>query len=114
MQRLFTNGIYRRRKLLGKKFKAEPTIENFAKLLKIINNAFYEEMKIKPYLIQNLMVCSFYLHYIKKNQRKSYRGRLGQILTGEGKSLMIAEMALVSALMGEFVDIIYYYIGIFG
>ena len=35
-----------------------------------------------------------------------YKGRLGQILTGEGKSLIIAEIALISALMGEFVDII--------
>ena len=93
-------------RILGNKFKEEPTIENFAKLIKIINCGIYDVLKITPYLIQNLIVFSFYLHYINKNQRKSYRRRLGQILTGEGKSLIITEMALVSALMGEFADII--------
>ena len=93
-------------KLLGNNFKEVPSIENFAKLVKIVNCGIYEVLKIKPYLIQNLIVLSFYLHYININQRSSYRGRLGQILTGEGKSLIIAEMALISALMGEFVDII--------
>ena len=92
--------------LLGKKFKSEPTIENFAKLIKIVNCGIYDVFKIRPYLIQNLVVFSFYLHYINKNMRQNYRGRLGQILTGEGKSLIISEIALISALMGEFVDII--------
>ena len=53
-----------------------------------------------------MSVVSFYLHYINKQKRTYYKGRLGQILTGEGKSLIIAELALISALMGEFVDII--------
>ena len=92
--------------LLGKKFKSEPTVENFAKLIKIVNCGIYDVFKIRPYLIQNLVVFSFYLHYINKNMRQNYRGRLGQILTGEGKSLIISEIALISALMGEFVDII--------
>ncbi len=92
--------------LLGKKFRNEPTIENFSKLIKIVNCGIFEVLKIKPYLIQNLIVFSFYLHYINKEKRKFFKGRLGQILTGEGKSLIIAEIALISALMGEFVDII--------
>ena len=53
-----------------------------------------------------MIVFSFYLHYINKSKRSFFKGRLGQILTGEGKSLIIAEIALISALMGEFVDII--------
>ena len=93
-------------KILGKAFKENPIIENFAKLIKIVNCGIFEVLKLKPYLIQNLIVFSFYLHYINNNKRKMYKGRLGQILTGEGKSLIIAEIALISALMGEFVDII--------
>ena len=93
-------------KNLGRKFKENPTIENFAKIIKIVNCGIIEILKMKPYLIQNLIVFSFYLHYINKQKRNFYKGRLGQILTGEGKSLIIAEIALISALMGEFVDII--------
>ena len=93
-------------KILGKAFKENPTIENFSKLIKIVNCGIFEVLKIRPYLIQNLIVFSFYLHYINKNNRENYKGRLGQILTGEGKSLIIAQIALISALMGEFVDII--------
>ena len=92
--------------LLGKEFKNNPTIENFSKLIKIVNCGIFEVLKIKPYLIQNLIVFSFYLHYINKIKRTFFKGRLGQILTGEGKSLIIAELALISALMGDFVDII--------
>ena len=91
---------------LGIEFENNPTIESFSKLIKIVNCGIYEVMKIKPYLIQNLIVFSFYLHYINKNSREKFKGRLGQILTGEGKSLIIAEIALISALMGKFVDII--------
>ena len=91
---------------LGIAFKNNPTIENFSKLIKIVNCGIYEFLKMKPYLIQNLIVFSFYLHYINKDKRNKFKGRLGQILTGEGKSLIISEIALISALMGEFVDII--------
>ena len=91
---------------LGIAFKNNPTIENFSKLIKIVNCGIYEILKVNPYLIQNLIVFSFYLHYINKDKRSKFRGRLGQILTGEGKSLIISEIALTSALMGEFVDII--------
>lgn len=46
------------------------------------------------------------MHFINKSERNKFKGRLGQILTGEGKSLIIAQIALISALMGNFVDII--------
>ena len=51
-------------------------------------------MKMKPYLIQILSVASFFLHFINKNSRYNLKGRLAQISTGEGKSLIIAMMAL--------------------
>ena len=90
----------------GRNFKQNPTIQNLAKLIKIVNCGIFESLKIHPYLIQNLIVFSFYLHYINKQKRENFKGRLGQILTGEGKSLIISEIALISALMGDFVDII--------
>ena len=51
------------------------------------------------------MFFAFYLHYINKTKRIYYKGRLGQILRVEGKSLMKIEIVLISALMDEFVDI---------
>ena len=58
-------------------------------------------MNFTPYFIQ-LTVGSFLSHYIKNNNR----GRIAQIKTGEGKSIIIAILALSNALMGYFVDII--------
>ena len=47
------------------------------------------------------------LHYIElKNNATKYKGKLAQIKTGEGKSLIIAMLSLANALMGNFVDVI--------
>ena len=93
-------------KKLGFIFKNNPNIDNFVSLINLVNCSIIENLKIKPYLIQNLIVFSFFLHFINKSERNKFKGRLGQILTGEGKSLIIAQIALISALMGNFVDII--------
>ena len=45
---------------LGRNFKQNPTIQNLAKLIKIVNCGIFESLKIHPYLIQNLIVFSFY------------------------------------------------------
>jgi len=45
------------------------------------------------------------LHYIEKN-KNNYKGKLAQIKTGEGKSLIIAMLSLANALIGNFVDVI--------
>ena len=62
-------------------------------------------MNVSPYLIQCLSVSSFLLFYINKKNNK-FKGKLAQIKTGEGKSLIIAMLALANALMGNFVDVI--------
>ena len=94
----------------GMKFKNNPNIENLANLISIIALAVPSSLNITPYLIQCLSVCSFLLHYIdiKKNEniKKRYKGKLAQIKTGEGKSLIIAMLSLANALMGNFVDVI--------
>ena len=48
------------------------------------------------------------MHHIekRKNNNFNFKGRLAQIKTGEGKSLIIAMLSLANALMGNFVDII--------
>lgn len=80
----------------GRNFKQNQTIQNFEK---------FEALKIHPYLIQNLIVFSFIcIKSIKK--REFFKGRFDQILTDEGKSLIISEIALISALKRDFVNII--------
>ena len=62
-------------------------------------------LNISPYLIQCLSVSSFLLYYTEKNE-ENIKGKLAQIKTGEGKSLIIAMLSLANALMGNFVDVI--------
>ena len=91
-------------KKIGKMFRENPTIKNLSKLLDIIRFGTKEILKMEPYLIQLLSVASFFLYFI--NKTKNLKGRLGQIATGEGKSLIVAILGLGLALQGRFVDII--------
>ena len=92
-------------KILGSEFRNKPTIENSAKLIAIIMKAVEETMNVSPYLIQCISIESFLFHYKDYNERKEKKGRLAQIKTGEGKSLIIAMLSLANALMGFFVDV---------
>ena len=92
----------------GKEFKLNPNYENLSKLISIISVGVASFLNIRPYLIQCLTVSSFLLYYIdiQSNNNYEFKGKLAQIKTGEGKSLIIAMLALANALMGNFVDII--------
>ena len=91
-------------KKLGKIFRNYPTIKNLSKLLDIIRFGSKKIMKMEPYLIQLLSVAAFFLFFV--NKPKDLKGRLGQIATGEGKSLIVAIIGLSLSLQGRFVDII--------
>lgn len=93
-------------KILGLEFRNKPTIENSAKLIAIIMKAVEETMNVSPYLIQCISIETFLFHYKNFNERKEKKGRLAQIKTGEGKSLIIAMLSLANALMWFFVDVI--------
>ena len=93
-------------KEFGLEFRNKPTIDNSAKLMAIIMKAVEETMKMSPYFIQCISIETFLFHFINSNQRKDKKGRLAQIKTGEGKSLIIAMLSLANALMGFFVDVI--------
>lgn len=89
---------------LGTLFKNNPNAKNLSKLIKIINSGFEQVFKYSPYIVQNLASATFLFHFFLNID--DYKGRIGQILTGEGKSIIIAILALALALMGNFVDII--------
>ena len=92
----------------GKEFKNNPNYDNLSKLISLVSLGVANSMNMTPYLIQCLSVSSFLLHYleIKKNKNYNFKGKLAQIKTGEGKSLIIAMLSLANALIGNFVDVI--------
>ena len=94
-------------KKFGKEFKNSPNYNNLSKLIALISLGATSILNISPYLIQCLSVSSFLLHYIEKNEKNiQFKGKLAQIKTGEGKSLIIAMLSLANALIGNFVDVI--------
>lgn len=90
----------------GKAFRDKPTIENAAKLVAIVRQAIHETYDINPFMVQCLTVFSMLLHRIDKNDRLDLKGRIAQVATGEGKSIIIAMLAGCIALTGSCVDII--------
>ena len=93
-------------KKIGKDFINNLDIKNLSKLVALISLGVLETMNMIPYLIQCLSVSSFLLHYIIKDKNENYKGKLAQIKTGEGKSLIIAMLSLSNALIGNLVDVI--------
>ena len=91
---------------LGQKFRLNPNLENLSNLMSIIISGAIEVMQIKPYLVQTLSVASFCLYFINDNLRNTLKGRIAQIATGEGKTLIIVMLALITSLQGYFTDII--------
>ena len=94
---------------IGKEFRQNPDEENLSKLLSLIGLGVMSVLNMRPYLIQYLIVSLFLLDYIDNddfNKDKFTKGKLLQIKTGEGKSLIIAMLSLANALMGYFIDII--------
>ena len=92
-------------KEFGNNFKNFPNLQNLSKLIAIIYIGVVSSMDMSPYLVQCISVAIFLFYHLDKNKRY-YKGRLAQIKTGEGKSLIIAMLSLANALMGNFVDVI--------
>lgn len=88
----------------GIKFKKMPTVENAANLVVIVRFAIQDTLKLKPFIIQCLAVGALLLHRVNNSPR--LKGRIAQIATGEGKSIIVAMLAASVALTGNFVNVI--------
>lgn len=85
---------------LGKQYKQSNDISLRSHLTALISEAVYRVFKIKPHDTQILSILALL------NTPEKLRGRIGQIRAGEGKSTIIAILAAITALKGDFVDIV--------
>ena len=90
----------------GKRFRDHPNIDNAVELVYLIRQAIQEVFGINPFIVQCLTVAAMLLHRINRDKRNNLKGRIAQVATGEGKSIIIAMLASCIALTGSFVDIV--------
>lgn len=83
-----------------KSWKLHNTYKLQCKVLAFIIEGIYRIYKIRPYDTQILALLGL-IHY-----PKSLKGRIAQIMTGEGKSTIIAMLAAFTALSGKVVDVV--------
>ena len=90
----------------GSEFRATRSIGALAGLLAALREGLLQVTSKQPYRIQCLCVGGFLLHQVNGSNRPALKGRLAQMATGEGKSLVVCMLALANALQGLFVDVI--------
>jgi hypothetical protein len=90
----------------GREFAKNPTIQNLIPLISIVRLGVKKVLDKTPYIMQCLSVCAVLLHHVNGNDKKGLKGRVAQVATGEGKTIIVSMIALCAALMGQFVDVI--------
>jgi hypothetical protein len=88
---------------LGTQFASNPAIGLLGRLLAIVRQTITLVLKKRPFTIQCLAAAGLLLVLLNKSSRK---GRVAQVATGEGKSIIIALVSSVLALMNRSVDVI--------
>ena len=90
-------------------FSDSPSESLLAKIMAAAREGCLKTMGKRPYLVQCSAVIAFFLPRLAQsaaNSAHNLKGRIGQIGTGEGKSIIVALTALLCALQGENVDVI--------
>lgn len=94
-------------------FRATADLASLAKLVATLREGLLQVTCKRPFRVQCMCVGGFLLHQVNglsrraaSQVRRALKGRLGQVATGEGKSLIVVMLALANALQGRFVDII--------
>ncbi len=85
---------------LGLQYKQSNDLQLRCQLVALVCEAVYRTYKIKPHDTQVLSILALL------NSPENLKGRIAQIKAGEGKSTIIAILAAISALKGDFVDIV--------
>jgi ankyrin repeat protein len=88
----------------AREFRMRRSIESMCSLIGVIRCGMKEIKGKVPYMVQCLSVCALMFHFVM--DRSTLKGRIAQVATGEGKSIIVATFALATALMGYFIDVI--------
>jgi hypothetical protein len=88
---------------LGTDFSKIPSIETLGRMIAIVRQMMMHILKKRPFTMQCLAAAGLLLPILNPSSRK---GRVAQVGTGEGKSIIISLVASVLALMGRYVDVI--------
>jgi hypothetical protein len=88
----------------GALFRSNPSAASLRDLVSLIRCGVMDVIGWKLSVVQCLSVCALMFHFI--HHRPGLKGRIAQVATGEGKSIIIATFALAASLMGYFVDVI--------
>lgn len=84
----------------------KPSVECLGQLVAYTREGIYRTMKKRPFRIQCMCLISFLLPLCIPKSSRQFKGRLAQVATGEGKSIIVAMVAAVFALMEKTVDVI--------
>lgn len=93
----------------GGRMRAKPNLDDLASIISSVREAVYRTNRKRPFRIQCMCVAAFFIPLCmaeSDEERKKFRGRLAQVATGEGKSIIVAMTAIVFGLLGETVDVI--------
>jgi preprotein translocase subunit SecA len=85
-------------------FRQTHSLESLCSLVSVIRCGVKEIIGKTPYVVQCLSVCALLFHMI--SCPSDLKGRIAQVATGEGKSIILAMLALSTSLMGYFIDVI--------
>lgn len=86
----------------------KPSARNIGNLIAYIREGVYRTKQKRPFRIQCMCLASFLIPMCnsKKSMKHPLKGRLAQVATGEGKSIIVGMTAAVFALLGQTVDVI--------
>ena len=87
-------------------FKKDRSLPSLGWLLACLREAFLQVTSKQPFVIQCMCVAGFLLHQLNEQKRQGLKGRLAQMATGEGKSMVVCMLSLANALQGRSVDIV--------
>jgi ankyrin repeat protein/preprotein translocase subunit SecA len=100
LQSVTTFALSQKIQEISKLWQSDKKPEFKHQLLALITESIYRIYKIRPHDTQILALLGLINHPV------SLKGRIAQIKTGEGKSLLIAMLAAFKGLGGEYVDIV--------
>lgn len=90
------------------KVTQKPSTKRIGELIAYVREGVYRVKQKRPFRIQCMCLAAFLIPMIQAQKSKTNprKGRLAQVATGEGKSIIVSMTAATFALLGQTVDVI--------